>query len=52
VLIGHVMWAALHGTVVLHLAGKLGADQPDFHSLRSEIMRALHSVYHRKQPAH
>ncbi len=43
-LIGHVMWAALHGVVVLHLAGKL-PGQPDFAALRTETMRALHSVY-------
>ncbi len=47
VLIGHVMWAALHGAVVLHLAGKLDG-QPDFATLRAETMRALHMAYRRR----
>ncbi len=43
-LIGHVMWASLHGAVALHLAGKL-SGQPDFEAVRSEAMRALNSAY-------
>jgi len=40
VLIGHVYWAALHGAVVLELAGKLGAEC-DFETLSREAFRAL-----------
>jgi len=38
--IGHVFWAALHGAVVLELAGKLTAAC-DFDKIRHEIWRAL-----------
>lgn len=39
-LIGHVMWASLHGVVVLQLAGKL-TPQCSFETVRSEAFRAL-----------
>lgn len=38
--IGHVFWAALHGAVVLELAGKLGAEC-DFDRLREASLAAL-----------
>ena len=44
--IGLVFFAALHGVVVLQLAGKL-ADF-DFETIRGEIFRALFSAYARK----
>jgi len=44
--IGLVFWAALHGAVVLQLAGKL-ADF-DFESIRGEIFRALFLAYAKK----
>jgi AcrR family transcriptional regulator len=44
--IGLVFWAALHGAVVLQLAGKL-ADF-DFETLRGEIFRALFMAYAKK----
>jgi AcrR family transcriptional regulator len=40
VLIGHVFWASLHGTVVLQLAGKLDAEC-DFETILHESFRAL-----------
>jgi len=40
VLIGHVFWAALHGAVVLQLAGKLGPEC-DFNTISHEAFRAL-----------
>jgi AcrR family transcriptional regulator len=44
--LGLVFWSALHGAVVLQLAGKL-ADF-DFETIRGEIFRALFSAYARK----
>jgi AcrR family transcriptional regulator len=40
VLIGHVFWAALHGAVVLELAGKLDKEC-DFETISREAFRAL-----------
>jgi len=40
VLIGHVFWAALHGAVVLQLAGKLG-EECSFETISREAFRAL-----------
>lgn len=40
VLIGHVYWAALHGAIVLQLAGKLDAEC-DFETLSREAFRAM-----------
>jgi len=40
VLIGHVFWAALHGAVVLQLAGKLG-EECSFDTICREAFRAL-----------
>lgn len=40
VLLGHVFWAALHGAVVLQLAGKLDAEC-DFDTIINESFRAL-----------
>lgn len=40
VVIGHVYWAAIHGAVVLALAGKLAPDC-DFDRIREETARAL-----------
>ena len=40
VLIGHVFWSALHGAVMLRLAGKL-SPECDFQKLIDETMRAL-----------
>jgi AcrR family transcriptional regulator len=40
VLLGHVFWAALHGAVVLQLAGKLG-EECDFETLSREAFAAL-----------
>jgi len=39
-LLGHVFWAALHGAVVLQLAGKLDAEC-DFDTIINESFRAL-----------
>ena len=39
-LLGLAFWSAMHGLVMLHLAGKLPAE-PDFETVRSEIMRLL-----------
>lgn len=38
--IGHAFWAAIHGAVVLHLAGKLGSKS-DFDRIVREATRAL-----------
>ncbi len=40
ILIGHVFWAALHGAVVLELAGKLG-EECDFETISRAAFRAL-----------
>lgn len=40
VLIGHVFWAALHGAVVLELAGKLGPEC-DFETISNAAFRAI-----------
>lgn len=40
VLIGHVFWTALHGAIVLQLAGKLTAEC-DFETISREAFRAL-----------
>jgi AcrR family transcriptional regulator len=39
--LGHVFWAALHGAIVLQMAGNLGPDC-DFERLREATMRALY----------
>jgi|SRR5215469_4807727 len=39
-LIGHVFWSALHGAVVLQMAGKLN-DGPDFAQIAEASFRAL-----------
>ena len=39
-LIGHVFWSALHGLIVLHLAGKL-CGGPDFDAIFAETSRLL-----------
>ena len=49
-LIGHVLWAGLHGVVVLQLAGKLDGEI-DFHTLLGEMMRVLGGAYRPKNPA-
>ncbi len=38
--LSYVIWAAIHGLVVLRLAGKL-PEQPDFNTLHAEMMRLL-----------
>ena len=40
VVIGHVFWAAMHGAIVLQMAGKLGPDC-DFARIRETTMQAL-----------
>lgn len=45
--IGHVFWAAIHGAVVLQLAGKLTPDF-DFDRLNAAVMRALVEGFRRK----
>jgi AcrR family transcriptional regulator len=40
ILMGHVFWAALHGAVVLQLAGKLG-EECDFPTLTEEAFKAI-----------
>jgi hypothetical protein len=45
--IGVVFWAALHGAVVLQLAGKL-APEYDFETVRGEISRALFTAFAKK----
>lgn len=42
-LIGQVLWSALHGVMVLHLAGKL--RDPDFSNVLAETMRVLSNAY-------
>ena len=39
-LLGLAFWSAMHGLVMLHLAGKLPAE-PDFETIRRELMRLL-----------
>jgi AcrR family transcriptional regulator len=39
-MLGQIFWAAVHGLVVLELAGKLNA-KPDFNTLHAETMRLL-----------
>ena len=39
-LLGLAFWSAMHGLVMLHLAGKLPGE-PDFETIRREIMRLL-----------
>jgi AcrR family transcriptional regulator len=39
-LLGLAFWSAMHGLVMLHLAGKLPGE-PEFETIRSEIMRLL-----------
>jgi len=41
VVIGHVLWASVHGAIVLQMAGKLGPDC-DFAHIREAAMRALY----------
>ncbi len=45
--IGYVMWAALHGVLVLQLAGKL-PEHSDPAALRAEVMRAMHVAYRKR----
>lgn len=45
-LIGHAIWAALHGAIVLHLAGKL--TRAEFDTVRGETMGAFARAYHRR----
>jgi AcrR family transcriptional regulator len=47
VLIGHVFWAALHGAVVLQLAGKLGPEC-DFETLSNAAFRAISEGFRAK----
>jgi AcrR family transcriptional regulator len=47
-LIGHVFWAALHGSIVLKLAGKLGADYT-FERISEESFRVLFKAYRAKK---
>jgi AcrR family transcriptional regulator len=47
IVIGVVFWSALHGAVVLQLAGKLSPEF-DFETVRSETFRALFSAYAKK----
>ncbi len=47
-LIGHVFWSALHGAVVLKLAGKLGRDY-DFDRISGESFRVLFEGYQPKK---
>ncbi len=42
-LIGHVIWSAMHGVVLLHFAGKL--NRPDFETLLAETIRVMTSAY-------
>jgi hypothetical protein len=39
-LLGLAFWSAMHGLVMLHLAGKLPAE-PDFETIRLQIMHLL-----------
>ena len=43
-LIGHVLWASLHGAIVLKLAGKL-APAFDFDRISREVGRVLFAAY-------
>ncbi|HEX4181069.1 MAG TPA: TetR/AcrR family transcriptional regulator [Caulobacteraceae bacterium] len=43
-LMAHVFWAAIHGLVVLHMAGKLPGP-PDVEAVRDEMFRALFLAY-------
>jgi AcrR family transcriptional regulator len=49
VLIGHVFWAALHGAVVLQLAGKLG-EECNFETISHEAFRALSAGFRPASP--
>jgi AcrR family transcriptional regulator len=49
VLIGHVFWAALHGAVVLELAGKLDKEC-DFETISREAFRALIAGFQPARP--
>jgi AcrR family transcriptional regulator len=49
-LIGHVLWASLHGAVVLHLAGKLHSRMR-FETLMAEMGRVLSAAYRVRIPA-
>jgi AcrR family transcriptional regulator len=49
-LIGHVLWAGLHGAVALHLSGKLYGDI-DLFKLLDEVRRVLRGAYAVKMPA-
>lgn len=49
-LIGHVLWAGLHGVVVLHLSGKLYGDI-DLFKLLDEVRRVLRGAYAVRMPA-
>jgi AcrR family transcriptional regulator len=40
-LLGHAYWAALHGAVVLEMAGKLNAPAASFESVRHEVVRLI-----------
>ena len=48
-LIGHVLWASLHGVVVLHLSGKLYGDI-DLFTLLDEVRRVLRGAYAVRSP--
>lgn len=48
-LIGHVLWAGLHGVVVLHLSGKLYGDI-DLFTLLDEVRRVLRGAYAVRSP--
>ena len=50
ILMGHVFWAALHGAVVLQLAGKLG-EECDFVTLTEESFKAIGAGFGRPRPA-
>jgi hypothetical protein len=47
-LIGHVVWSALHGAIVLKLAGKLSSGY-DFDRISTESMRVLFAAYRPKE---
>jgi len=46
-LIGHVLWASLHGAIVLKLAGKLSREV-DFDRISDEAFRVLSAAYRPK----
>jgi hypothetical protein len=50
-LLGHIFWAALHGAVVLELAGKFVPGY-DFEKIRGECFRALTRGFAAKEPSH